>query len=88
MTQHTSSPQDVPLAPLWADVVEAREEVAVMRGARMAAHPSASVARSKLLGALELYAVALAASGRPLPYKLRDELFLCRALEAARFVRR
>ena len=64
MTQHTSSPQDVPLAPLWADVVEAREEVAVMRGARMAAHPSASVARSKLLGALELYAVALAASGR------------------------
>jgi hypothetical protein len=88
MSQRASSPQDDSLAPLWADVIEAREEVAVMRGARMAAHPSASVARSKLLGALELYAVALATAGRPLPYKLRDELFLCRALEAARFLRR
>jgi len=85
MTQRTSSSHHlIQLAPLWADVVEAREEVAELRRARMAAHPSSSTARSKLLGALEVYAVALASAGRPLPYKLRDELFLARELAKRR----
>ncbi len=41
-------------------------------------------ARANLLAALEVYAAALESTGRPLPYRLRDELHLQRRMSGSR----
>lgn len=47
---------------------------------RLVLHPDLGPARLAVLVALETYAGALAATGWPLPYRLRDELFLYRRI--------
>lgn len=67
------------LDQLLADVNAARQWVSQERD--VGAHlTEVTTARAALLGALEAYAAGLAAVGQPLPYKLRDELFLHRQL--------
>lgn len=68
------------LPALLATVVAARHRFADGRHIGNAHHPEAVAARSDLLAALEAYAGALTLTGRPLPYRLRDELFLYRRI--------
>lgn len=67
------------LPALLHEVQEARVGLSAQRqvGHR---HTDLPVARAALLAALERYADALVASGRPVPYRLRDELQLLREL--------
>jgi hypothetical protein len=50
----------------------------------MKRHTSTVDARRDLLAALESYAAALASAGRPIPYRIRDELHLYRGLDLSR----
>lgn len=50
----------------------------------MKRHTSTVDARRELLAALETYAAALASAGRPVPYRIRDELHLYRGLDLSR----
>lgn len=85
MPQSTRDPHPVSdLGALLEDVIGARQDVAEQRGLRPNQKPDGLAARSKLLAALEAYAKALAAAGRPLPYRLRDELFLFREISKRR----
>jgi hypothetical protein len=64
---------------LLAQVDDARE--AVIRERRANRHFSAwTPARWALLSALEDYAAGLASAGRPMPYRMRDELAIHRQL--------
>ena len=65
---------------LLEELGEARKRLAEERGSPSALSPHAVSARLGLLVALEAYAGALTATGWPLPYRLRDELFLYRRL--------
>lgn len=68
------------LPALLATVVAARHRLADGRHIANTHHPEAVAARSDLLAALEAYAGELTLTGRPLPYRLRDELFLYRRI--------
>jgi hypothetical protein len=68
------------LPALLQDVNVARKQVGKERTVINAFHPQAFSARLTLHKALEVYAAALATAGWPLPYQLRDELFLYRRL--------
>ena len=65
-------------------VHEARSRLDVQRAAPMKRHTSTVDARRELLAALESYAAALASAGRPVPYRIRDELHLYRGLDLSR----
>jgi len=75
--QHPQAPE---LSVLLDQVDEARTRLRQEAGPPHALHPEAASARVALLVALEAYAGALAAMGWPLPYRLRDELFLYRRI--------
>jgi len=68
------------LPALLATVVAARLRLEDGRHVRSAPYPEAVAARTDLLAALEAYVGALALTGRPMPYRLRDELFLYRRI--------
>ena len=68
------------LSVLLHRVDEARTRLRQQAGPLHVLHPDAGPARVALLVALEAYAGALAATGWPLPYRLRDELFLYRRI--------
>lgn len=73
--------QVVQLHRLLAQVGSARESL--FRERRGSRHFSAwTPARRALLTALEDYAAGLAAAGRPMPYRMRDELVIHRQLAA------
>lgn len=72
------------LHALLESVVAARHQLADKRHMRSALDPQSVAARSDLLAALEAYAEALTLTGRPVPYRLRDELFLCRRISGPR----
>ena len=67
------------LPALLHDVHQARLRLAAQRHVGRA-HPELVAARATLLGALERYTQALEASGRPVPYRMRDELNIYREL--------
>ncbi len=62
---------------LWRDVVEAEKDFDRVRKLP-ADRSAASIVRADLLAALEAYTACLTAQGRPIPYRLRDELRLHR----------
>jgi hypothetical protein len=73
--------QVLQLDRLLAQVGSARESV--FRERRGNRHFSAwTPARRELLTALEDYAAGLASAGRPMPYRMRDELVIHRELAA------
>lgn len=72
------------LPGLLDELTEARNHLAVERGAGSALAAYTVAARANLLAALEVYAGALESTGRPLPYRLRDELHLYRRLNGSR----
>ena len=73
-------PRAFELSVLLEQVDEARTRLRHEAGSPHAPYPQAASARAALLVALEAYAGALAAMGWPLPYRLRDELFLYRRI--------
>jgi len=72
------------LPGLLDDVSSARNHLADERGAGSALAAYTLAARANLLAALEVYAAALESTGRPLPYRLRDELHLQRRMSGSR----
>jgi hypothetical protein len=66
---------------LMAAVSDARTELETARATLAGRHTSAAGAQRNLLAALEQYAEALQEIGRPMPYRLRDELHLYRRLD-------
>jgi hypothetical protein len=68
------------LPVLLQDVNVARSQLVRERKSVHAFHPQSVTARIALLRALEAYAAALATAGWPLPYRMRDELFMYRRL--------
>jgi len=72
------------LPALLDTVVAARHQLADRRQIQPALHPQSVAARSDLLAALEAYVGALGLTGRPVPYRLRDELFLYRRISGSR----
>jgi len=78
LTHSPLTARDLPA--LLATVVTARGRLEDGRHIRSAPYPEAVAARSDLLAALEAYVGALALTGRPMPYRLRDELFLYRRI--------
>lgn len=72
------------LQALFDSVVAARLRLADKRHLKSAVDLQSTAARSDLLTALEAYAGALTLAGRPMPYRLRDELFLCRRISGSR----
>jgi hypothetical protein len=79
---HNDGLRDAPglgLEELRAELREARTCVSEERGA-VRQFSVMTPAREALLAALEAYAAGLTTAGQPLPYRLRDELFLHRRL--------
>jgi len=68
------------LKRLSAAVERAREHLATERAASPTPGSNGGSARGELLDALERYVDALARAGRPVPYRLRDELRLNRGI--------
>lgn len=69
------------LSALLEAVCTARSEVEDARRAKSSPGSSAVAAEQRLLlAALERYAAALAHHGRPLPYRMRDEVAMYRAM--------
>ena len=68
------------LPVLLHELHEAQTRLGAERGSERWLYPQAAASRLALLVALEAYAGALTATGFPLPYRLRDELFLYRRL--------
>ncbi len=68
------------LSDLYEEVNRARRVVTEQRGVHGLQPWAAVAAQGELLAALESYAAALESVHRPLPYRLRDELRLYRAL--------
>jgi hypothetical protein len=62
-------------------VSSARSRLEEVRGAPASRHTSPLKAQRELLAALEEYVAALQGCGRPVPYRLRDELHLYRRLD-------
>ena len=73
-------PRASELPGLLHRVDEARTRLRREAGPSHVLHRDVGPARLALLVALEAYAGALAATGWPLPYRLRDELFLYRRI--------
>src|SRR5262245_51717684 len=71
------------LPGLLRQLMEARARLAHEREAKSPFPLRTLKARSDLLTALETYAAALTSTGRPVPYKLRDQLNLYRRLSAS-----
>lgn len=71
------------LPRLLLDVTTARDHLNHERAASPRRPPEVLAARADFLAALERYASALKDTGRPLPYRLRDELHLHRSLKGA-----
>jgi hypothetical protein len=69
---------------LLQHVHEARSRLDLQRSEPMKRHTSTVDARRDLLAALESYAAALGSAGRPVPYRIRDELHLYRGLDLSR----
>jgi hypothetical protein len=73
------------LSMLLRAVCAARSEVEEARHATWSSGPSRVAAEQRLLwAALERYAAALAHHGRPLPYRMRDEVAMYRAMFSTR----
>ena len=69
------------LSALLRDVCAARSEVEDARRAKWSPGSLAVAAEQRLLlAALERYAAALAHHGRPLPYRMRDEVAMYRGM--------
>jgi len=68
------------LPALLRAVTDARENVHEERCGAGTLHVQVSSSRLVLHRALEAYAAAVATTGWPLPYRLRDELYLYRRL--------
>ncbi len=69
------------LSALLRAVCAARSEVEDARRAKWSPGVSAVAAEQRLLlAALEQYAAALAHLGRPMPYRMRDEMAMYRAM--------
>ena len=79
LDERSAVPHRDELERLLAEVCLARSHVARERNATRQIK-DASAASEALLAALEAYAAGLETAGRPLPYRLRDELFLQRRL--------
>jgi hypothetical protein len=77
-------PSQQRLDALLQDVRDARTRLDVQRAAPLKRHVSTADARRELLAALESYAAALGTAGRPVPYRIRDELHLYRGLDLSR----
>jgi hypothetical protein len=77
--QHTTETDS--LRELFREVVFARNEIVRVRRVHVSSRVELGAARHCLVQALEAYTGGLAASGRPVPYGLRDELRLQRALD-------
>jgi hypothetical protein len=75
------SPQAPDLRTLLEAVASARSQLETARATPSGRHTSAASAQRDLLAALEQYAEALRKIGRPVPYRLRDELHLYRRLD-------
>ena len=74
-----------PLGMLLSDVLSARRALTTARSRAAAPGPSALVgARHDLVTALVAYTECLLGEGVPVPYRLRDELRLHRALDLPR----
>ena len=58
----------------------AHSQVDALRRVAGSQHVAAAAAQRELLGALEKYVEAIGRAGRPVPYRLRDELAMHRAL--------
>src|SRR5262245_48713903 len=71
------------LPELLRQVAAARHLLADVRHTAHAADAETLAARNGLLAALEAYADALASTGRPVPYRIRDELNMYRRLRTA-----
>jgi len=69
------------LRVLLAAITDARSALETARTTASGRHTSSAGAQRNLLAALEQYADALDKCGRPVPYKLRDELHLYRRLD-------
>lgn len=77
MTDQTSKD----LAGLLQAIFVARSEVESARRLKWSPGPSTVAVEQRLLwGALERYAAALDHQGRPLPYRMRDEVAIYRAM--------
>ena len=68
------------LPRLLALVHTARRDLAEQRGTERPSPADVQAARDVLLTTLERYASALQDAGRPIPYRMRDELHLGRDL--------
>jgi hypothetical protein len=76
------NPKD--LAGLLQAVCVARSDVENARRLKWSPGPSTVAIEQRLLwGALERYAAALTQQGRPLPYRMRDEVAIYRAMFSA-----
>jgi hypothetical protein len=73
------------LSALLRAVCAARSEVEDARRAKWSPGSSAVAAEQRLLlAALDRYAAALTHHGRPLPYRIRDEVAMYRAMFSTR----
>jgi hypothetical protein len=79
--QPEGGPPLLELERLLADLCLARSGVVRERNATRQIS-EVTPATEALLAALEAYAAGLQTAGRPMPYRLRDELFLQRRLSA------
>jgi hypothetical protein len=69
------------LSALLRAVCAARSEVEVARRTKASlGSPAVAAEQRRLLAALERYAAALTHHGRPLPYRMRDEVTMYRAM--------
>jgi hypothetical protein len=78
---HTEPYALTSLNDLLHDVVRARSEIHKVRRVQLTSRVDAGNVRHDLVVALEAYTACLVAMGRPVPYGLRDELRLHRALD-------
>ncbi|WP_205474549.1 hypothetical protein [Nocardioides sp. SYSU D00038] len=78
----TTDAREAPsLGRLLDELQRARRSLAEVRSRPQRQRSEVRDAHHRLTVALEAYATALARSGRPVPYKLRDELRLCRGVD-------
>lgn len=70
------------LSTLLEAVCVARADVEGARRARVPGGAAVAAEQRLLLAALERYAAALSHHGRPMPYRMRDEMAMYRAMFA------
>lgn len=69
------------LTRMLEQVHAARRTLVEVRADRANRHTDTRAARHDLMLAIEAYVGAVTASGAPVPYRLRDELRLCRTVD-------